>query len=159
MSVELKLKLLCAAEIAEAVGGKLMTYFGASEKAEQSAISTNSADGGCGVIFCAIKGQRVDGHDYIADAIKLGSTCFICERVPDSAEEVAKPFCAIVVEDTIRAIGDLAAYYRGFSKAKFVGITGSRCRQVYMQGAGAIPIVCDVFYVNYYCLPCSIETK
>lgn len=125
MSVELKLKLLCAAEIAEAVGGRLMTYFDASDRDEQNAISTSSADGGRGVIFCAIKGARADGHDYIADAIKLGSTCFICERVPESAAEVGKPFCAIVVEDTIKAIGALASYYRSFSTAKFVGITGS----------------------------------
>ncbi|MBP3367916.1 MAG: hypothetical protein J6L71_00645 [Clostridia bacterium] len=121
--MELKLKLLCAAEIAEAVGGRLMTYFDASDRDEQNAISTSSADCGRGVIFCAIKGARADGHDYIADAIKLGSTCFICERVPESAVDVGRPFCAIVVEDTIKAIGALASYYRGFSTAKFVGIT------------------------------------
>jgi UDP-N-acetylmuramoyl-tripeptide--D-alanyl-D-alanine ligase len=36
-----------------------------------------------------------------------------------------KPFCAVVVPDTVQAMGMLAAYYRGFSKAKFIAITGS----------------------------------
>ncbi len=125
MSVELKLKLLTPAEIASAVGGKLEIYFDCPVDTEQNKISTSSAESGAGVIFCAIKGQNADGNDYIADAAMAGSTCFICQRVPEDAKSLGKPFCAIVVEDTVKAMGSLAAYYRGFSSAKFVAITGS----------------------------------
>ncbi len=125
MSVELKLKALCPREIAEAVGGKLEIYFECSESTEQRAISTSSTESGEGVIFCAIKGERADGHDFIPDSIAAGATCFICERVPEGAKTLGKPFCAVVVPNTVNAMGSLAAYYRGFSQAKFVAITGS----------------------------------
>lgn len=125
MSVELKLRSFTPAEIAEIVGGKLEIYGGDNGNVPQKYISTDSREGGAGVIFCAIKGQNVDGNDFIPGAIELGSTAFICQYVPDAAKESGKPFAAVVVEDTVKAIGTLAAYYRGVSKAKVIAITGS----------------------------------
>lgn len=125
MSVELKLKVLTPKEIASAVGGSLELFFQCNEEISQKYISTSSLECGDGIIFCAIKGQRVDGHDYIADAVTAGSSCVICERVPDNARDLGKPFCAVIVEDTIKAIGRLASYYRDLTDAKFIAITGS----------------------------------
>jgi len=125
MSVLLKLKVLTPKEIASAVGGSLELFFQCNEEISQKYISTSSLECGEGKIFCAIKGQRVDGHDYIADAVTAGSSCVICERVPDNARDLGKPFCAVIVEDTIKAIGRLASYYRDLTDAKFIAITGS----------------------------------
>lgn len=126
MSVELKLKQYTAAEIASAVHGELAVYNGAdSEAVPQKFISTSSKEGGEGVVFCAIKGQNADGNDFIPEALAGGSSCFLCQYVPDEAVSSGKPFCAVIVPDTIQALGDLASYHRGFSKAKFVAITGS----------------------------------
>ena len=120
MSVELKLRSFTPAEIAEIVGGKLETYGGDNGNAPHKYISTDSREGGAGVIFCAIKGQNVDGNDFIPGAIDLGSTAFICQYVPEAAKESGKPFAAVVVEDTVKAMGTLAAYYRGVSNAKVI---------------------------------------
>ena len=125
MSVDLKLKKLTAAEISRETHGELQIYNGADSEKQQSAISTDSRESGEGVIFCAIKGQNVDGNDFIPAAVEAGADCFICQYVPEEAKKSGKPFCAIIVEDTIKAMGDLAAYYRGFSSAKFVAVTGS----------------------------------
>ncbi len=125
MSVALRLKTLTPVEIARVIDGKLEMYGGDCSEAPQNHISTNSKEGASGVIFCAIKGQNVDGNDYITDALMAGSTCFICQYVPEAAKESGKCFCAILVEDTVKAIGTLAAYYRGFTNAKFVAVTGS----------------------------------
>lgn len=127
MSVELKLKKLTANEIAEAVGGTLEIYGDISADSENCAISTDSRETGKGMIFCAIKGQRADGNQFIPEAVAGGSSCVICNEVPDKAKEMANetPFCAVIVPDTIKAMGSLAAYYRNFSNAKFVAITGS----------------------------------
>lgn len=125
MSVDLKLKKLTAAEISRETHGELQIYNGADSEKQQSAISTDSRESGEGVIFCAIKGQNVDGNDFIPSALEAGADCFICQYVPEEAKKSGKPFCAIIVEDTIKAMGDLAAYYRGFSSAKFVAVTGS----------------------------------
>lgn len=124
MSVELKLKTFTPSEIAEAVGGKLENY-NAAEETQQRFISTDSREAAPGVLFCAIKGQNVDGNDFIPQAVEAGSTCFICRYVPDEAKNSGKPFSAIIVDDTIKAIGSLAAHYRKLTKAKIIAITGS----------------------------------
>ncbi len=127
MSVELKLKTLTPAEIAEVTGGTLEIYGLMDAGYENKYVTHDSRETGDGVLFCAIKGQRADGNDFLPDAVDAGSRCFLCNRVPDEAKAKAaeKPFCAVVVENTVQAMGTLAAYYRGFSKAKFVAITGS----------------------------------
>lgn len=127
MSVELKLKTLTPAEIAEVTGGTLEIYGNMDAGEEIRFVTHNSKETGDGVLFCAIKGQRVDGSDFLPEAIEAGSRCFLCSRVPDAAKDqaFAKPFCAVVVPDTVQAMGTLGAYYRGFSNAKFIAITGS----------------------------------
>ncbi|MBQ8642331.1 MAG: UDP-N-acetylmuramoyl-tripeptide--D-alanyl-D-alanine ligase [Clostridia bacterium] len=125
MSVELKLKALTAAEIASVVGGKLEIYNECGSDIPQTGLTTNSKEAAAGVIFCAIKGSRVDGCDFIAEAARLGSTCFICSRVPENAQNCGLPFCAVVVENVVESLGTLAGWYRGFSDATFVAITGS----------------------------------
>ena len=124
MSAELKLRSYSPSEIAEAVGGKLELYNGGSDD-PVTAIATDSREAGTGVLFCAIKGQNADGNDFIGNAVCDGSTCFLCQFVPEAAKESGKPFSAVIVEDTIHAIGELASHYRNFTDAKFVAITGS----------------------------------
>lgn len=125
MSVELKLKSLTPAEISKVTGGKLEIYRNCSDTIPQTAVSIDSREAGPGVIFCAIRGTRVDGCDFIAEAAAMGSTCFLCSRVPENAKKSSRPFCAVVVEDVVKAMGTLAAWYRKLSQATFVAITGS----------------------------------
>ncbi len=125
MSVQLKLKTLTPALVAEVTGGRLEVYNNCSEESPQRTISINSKEAGEGVLFCAIKGTRVDGCDFIGEAAGMGSTCFLCSRVPEDAKVSPHPFCAVVVEDVVKAMGTLAAWYRGLSDATFVAITGS----------------------------------
>lgn len=127
MSVELKLKTLTPAEIARVTGGTLERYGDINAEEEVRAVTHSSKETGRGVLFCAIRGQRADGNDYIKEAVVAGSTCFLCNRVPEEARELSSelPFCAVIVSDTVQAMGTLAAYYRGFSKARFVAVTGS----------------------------------
>ena len=125
MSVEMKLRTYTAEQIAEITGGKLELYGGADGKTEQRVLSTDSRESGAGVLFCAIKGERVDGNDFIPQALEAGSDCFLCQYVPDAAKNAGKPFAAVIVEDTIFSIGALASEYRSHTKAKFVAITGS----------------------------------
>ncbi len=125
MSVQLKMKSFTPAEIAQITGGRLETYNGADGTNPQNALATDSRETGAGVIFCAIAGANVNGNDFIPDAVGAGSDCFICQYVPEGAKLTGKPFCAVIVEDTIKAIGFLAAFYRTLTKAKFIAITGS----------------------------------
>ncbi len=71
-------------------------------------------------LFFAIKGENVDGHDYIKAAFDNGAGAVVCERVPEGEEGIC-----IVVENTVEALKKLAAYYREQLSVKVVGVTGS----------------------------------
>ncbi len=124
MSIELRLKSFTPDEIARAVGGELKIY-GDKKESRITAVATDSREAGKGVLFCAIKGQNVDGNDFIPSALEGGSDCFLCQYVPEEAVNSGQSFFAILVKDTVSAIGELAAYYRRFTDARFVAITGS----------------------------------
>jgi UDP-N-acetylmuramoyl-tripeptide--D-alanyl-D-alanine ligase len=71
-----------------------------------------------GCLFVAIPGARVDGHDFAAQAVADGAPVVLASR------PVSVP--AILVGDTVRALGDLArGYLHRLSDPVVVGITGS----------------------------------
>ncbi len=86
MSVELKLRTYTAEEIARITGGELSLYGGADGKTTVRALATDSRECGEGILFCGIPGERVDGNDFIPQALWLGSDCFLWENVPDAAK-------------------------------------------------------------------------
>lgn len=71
-------------------------------------------------LFIATKGERVDGHDYIASAFEKGALAVVCEHVPEGT----KGAC-IVVKDSLLALKEIAEFYRKQLTVKVVGITGS----------------------------------
>ena len=122
MSVELKIKNLTAEEIAKVCRAELIKIGSpASEIVER--ISHDSREGGDKTLFCAIVGEKYDGHDFIADAVSAGSQVVLLSSLPENTDGL--DFYAIRVEDTVKALGTLAAYYKDFSDATFVAVTGS----------------------------------
>jgi UDP-N-acetylmuramoyl-tripeptide--D-alanyl-D-alanine ligase len=101
-------------EIAAAVRGTLR-----GPDAVVSAVGIDSRAVGPGSLFVAIAGERVDGHDFVADAFERGAVAAVVHR-----PEIAGP--VIEVPDTGRALRDLATDERGRMRgARVVGITGS----------------------------------
>ena len=125
MSVELKLMTPSVSELCAIVGGKLELIGVSDASAPVTSLTTSSSDVTEGAVFCAIKGSRVDGADFIPDAVRLGAVCVITTHIPDKAREGDLNYAAIIVDDVIAAIGTFAGQYRDRSKAKFVAITGS----------------------------------
>jgi UDP-N-acetylmuramoyl-tripeptide--D-alanyl-D-alanine ligase len=72
-----------------------------------------------GDLFVALKGERVDAHDFLDAARAAGAVAALVTR------KIDVPLAQIVVADTERALGDLAAAARARSDARVVGITGS----------------------------------
>lgn len=70
-----------------------------------------------GQLFVALTGAR-DGHDFIPQALERGAAAVLCTRADSS-------FPAIVVEDTRKALGDIARGLREKLGFRVVGITGS----------------------------------
>lgn len=71
-------------------------------------------------LFFALRGEKYDGHDYIKQAIANGASGIVIDRSIASEETVAYK-----VDDTLQALGDLAAYYRRKFDIECVAITGS----------------------------------
>ncbi len=71
-----------------------------------------------GDMYVAIQGVR-DGHDFINQVEGIVKAVLVSQDVNTSIENV------IYVEDTLKALGDIASYIREKSKVKVVGVTGS----------------------------------
>lgn len=111
-------------EIKRAVGGR--TVYRTEEPVYAAfvqvyGVSSNSKEINKGDVFIALRGERFNGGEYTEEAIGNGA----CAVVVDNAEYVPEGAVGIVVEDTTKALCDLAAYYRFKLDAKVVAVTGS----------------------------------
>jgi UDP-N-acetylmuramoyl-tripeptide--D-alanyl-D-alanine ligase len=76
-----------------------------------------------GQVFFAIRGDCFDGHHYAAAAIENGACCVVVEREIDLVNQSG--VAVIQVDNTIEALGRLAAWYRRQMSAKVIAVTGS----------------------------------
>ena len=77
-----------------------------------------------GEAFVAIRGTRLDGHDFIDEAVHRGAACLIVSRIPVLTNGAAS-VPAILVPDTTRALGDLARFHRRRLGVPVIAVTGS----------------------------------
>lgn len=77
-----------------------------------------------GDLFVAVVGERLDGHDFLAEAFARGAVAALVDRahVPRLPEGLGP---LIVVPDTVAGLQDLAAFWRDSHDVAVVGITGS----------------------------------
>jgi UDP-N-acetylmuramoyl-tripeptide--D-alanyl-D-alanine ligase len=76
-----------------------------------------------GSLFVALRGERTDGHDFVAEAAANGAVVALVERavpLPDATE-----MALVQVPDTLAALQELATWWRGRSSVRVTGITGS----------------------------------
>lgn len=113
------MKPFTLAEIAAACGG---TYVGsdAMKSAVITSVERDSRQIKDGSLFLAIRGERVDGHDYIQSCYDSGAVCALCERAPENAE---RPY--ILVDSTLAAVKKIAKAYREKFDIPIVGVSGS----------------------------------
>lgn len=104
-------------QVAEITGGHLLQN-GAS--VDLTGISTDSRTLQSGELFVPLKGENFDGHDYINQAIERGAAACLSE---ETIGGLLVP--VIKVQDTLKALGDLAAAFRRNFSGPVVGITGT----------------------------------
>ena len=90
-------------EIAKAVDGRLIGDAGSESRATNTV--SDSRQAGPGSVFVAIRGERVDGHDFVAKTAGQGATVAIVDH-----EVKSDGLPQIVVKDTVDALGELARY-------------------------------------------------
>ncbi|MBU4346137.1 MAG: UDP-N-acetylmuramoyl-tripeptide--D-alanyl-D-alanine ligase [Candidatus Omnitrophica bacterium] len=108
-------------ELLEATGGKLIQGRG---DIIARGISIDSRTIKPQEAFIAIKGVNLDGHGFIAEAIKKRAACIIasCQQ---GALQKQKNVTFIEAQDTIKALGDIAGYQRRKFNIPVIAISGS----------------------------------
>ena len=72
-------------------------------------------------IFIALRGEKFDGHNFVAQAIKNGAVAAVVDGQFENEENLP----IIRTKDTLKAFGAMAAYYRNQFQIPSVAITGS----------------------------------
>ena len=106
------MKPITLKEVAAACGGVLH----GDPELQITSIVTDSRKAGAGALFAAIRGARVDGHDFIPMTVQQGAVCALCEEAPS----VDTPY--ILVESTLVALKGIAEYYRSLFTIPFIEI-------------------------------------
>lgn len=85
-------------------------------------ISIDSRKIATGNLFIPFKGEKVDGHQYVADSIRRGAAAALWQKdVPNPPADMP----ILIVDDCLIALQELARGYRQELDVKVVGITGS----------------------------------
>lgn len=102
-------------EILEATKGRLLK---GNELDSINNITQDTRNVCDGDMYVALLGAR-DGHDFIAQAEDKAKAVLVSKEVKTSIDNV------IMVEDTLKALGDIANYIRESHNVRVVGVTGS----------------------------------
>jgi UDP-N-acetylmuramoyl-tripeptide--D-alanyl-D-alanine ligase len=108
-------------QILEATGGEVVRGVAS---AAVSGISIDSRRLARGEAFVAIQGKRFDGHAFVDEAAHRGASCLIVSYLPAPRNGSAS-LPTILVDDTTKALGDLARFHRRRFAQPFIAITGS----------------------------------
>ena len=109
-------------EIVKATKGALLKE---ADVKEIKAVSTDTRKIEEGTMFIALKGENFNGNNYVLEAFNKGAKIAIVDEVKCDLNELKEDVALIKVENTGRALMDLAKFYREKLGLKVVGITGS----------------------------------
>jgi UDP-N-acetylmuramoyl-tripeptide--D-alanyl-D-alanine ligase len=107
---------LTLAEVADATGGRVIGD--PTHTVDAIATDTRAMPDG-DPLFVALRGEEVDGHRFLADALDRGAAALV-ERADGDP-----PSGLVVVDDTWQAVRDLAVAVRARVAPRAVAITGS----------------------------------
>lgn len=104
-------------QIARLTGGRI---YPPGARAVVSGVATDSRTLQAGELFIPLRGPRFDGHDFLAQAVQRGAAACLSEEVVTGL-----PVPVIGVDDTLTALGDLAAGVRQGFDGPVAAVTGS----------------------------------
>lgn len=122
---------LTLTEIVQAMQGR---PWGELATVSVGGVSTDSRTAAASDLFFAIRGPRFDGHDFVAAALQRGAVAAVVEaaqaaRVAERLRtaDVRLPHSAVLIEvdDTLAALGRLAAFHRRQHPAEVIAVVGS----------------------------------
>jgi UDP-N-acetylmuramoyl-tripeptide--D-alanyl-D-alanine ligase len=85
--------------------------------------SIDSRTVGAGELFFAVKGERLDGHDFVSAALERGAAAAVVRK--DQLNRYSAKSRLLAVDDTLAALQTLATAVRRVWGKPLVGVTGS----------------------------------
>lgn len=110
--------ILTVKQIAKACGGEVC---GCDLDKTVSDVVTDSRKTVADSVFVALRGERFDGHNFVKQVLANGAVCCVVDRNFENTDG----FPVIAVDDTLRALQAIAAYYRRQFGIPAVAVTGS----------------------------------
>ena len=106
-----------------------------------------------GAVFVAVKGERVDGHAFVGQALAAGASAVIVQNIPMKAVSSVP---IVGLRDSRRALGALAARLLGdpSSRLRMIGVTGTNgkttttyiCQSILESAHRAVGLIGTVSY-------------
>jgi Alr-MurF fusion protein len=94
---------------------------------ENISIDSRSLQNSWGTLFFALAGPNYDAHLYIEGLIENGVRNFVVNHIPEKSNGKAN---FLVVDNTLKALQQFAAYYRNLFDFPVIGITGSNGKTI-----------------------------
>ncbi|MGC9318586.1 MAG: UDP-N-acetylmuramoyl-tripeptide--D-alanyl-D-alanine ligase [Armatimonadota bacterium] len=105
-------------EVAAACGGEVQQRWA---DVLVRGVSTDTRELSEGDLFVALKGERHNGHEFLADALEAGAAAAVVHDAGGAPAELP----VVVVSDPLEALGKLAAAHRAQMPVRVAAITGS----------------------------------
>ncbi len=99
-------------------------------------VSTDTRTLKKGDLFIALRGERTDGHAYLAEAAKRGAGCFIVEDGEQSRQIGRIP--TVIVRNTLEAMTELARLHRRRFAIPVIAVAGSNGKTTTKEMIGAV---------------------
>jgi UDP-N-acetylmuramoyl-tripeptide--D-alanyl-D-alanine ligase len=96
-------------------------------------VSTDSRQVMPGSLFVALRGERFDAHDFLGQLVGNPVAAVVVEKLPDHY-----PLPAIVVPDTLAALGRIGNFWRRRFAIPVIGVTGSNGKTTVKEMIAAI---------------------
>ena len=91
-----------------------------------------------GDLFVALRGERFDANDFLAQARDKGAVAAICQGDGAASKLAQAGLAGLVVPDARLALGQLATHYRAQLDLALIGITGSNGKTTVTQMVAAV---------------------
>jgi len=101
-------------------------------------ISTDSRSIAEGNLFVALTGEKFDGHDFLADVLEKGAAGIVIRKDRQDKIPGRQGINVFKVDDTLKALGDLAGFWRSRFSAPVIAITGSSGKTTTKEMAAGI---------------------
>lgn len=121
--------------VAKTIGGELRAP---DSDAAVERVSIDSRGASPGSLFFALPGLRTDGHDHLSDAFRNGAVAAVLSSEKVKQIKVRPDWNVIIVSSPMRALQELAKWYRRDAFVKVLAVTGSNGKTITKDALGAL---------------------